>query len=74
MILIRFSDAAAERRALGALAGRFSFTTWKTGETVVPEAALAFLALEGIPFQVEGPATYGQTLPALRDASASPVQ
>jgi hypothetical protein len=74
MILIRFNDPAAERRALGALAGRFSFTTWKSGETVVPEAALAFLALEGIPFQVEGPATYGKTVPALRDVSAPSVQ
>ncbi len=74
MILIRFADVAAERRALGALAGRFSFTSWKTGETVVPEAALAFLALEGIPFQVEGPASHGKAVPALRDPAASPVQ
>jgi hypothetical protein len=74
MILIHFADAAAERRALGALAGRFSFTTWKSGETAVPEAALAFLALEGIPFQVQGPATYGKVVPALRDSSASTVQ
>jgi hypothetical protein len=74
MILIRFGDGAAERRALGALAGRFSFTSWKTGETVVPEAALAFLAVVGIPFRVEGPATYGKVVPALRDPDASSVQ
>jgi len=57
MILIRFPDAASERRALGYLPGRFSFKSWATGEMLVPESALPFLALEGIRFTVEGPAT-----------------
>jgi hypothetical protein len=74
MILIRFSDAASERRALGYLAGRFAFKTWSTGETLVPESALAHLAVEGIPFSVQGPATYEQSIPAVRDPAASPVQ
>ncbi len=56
MIVIRFPDSASERRALGYLAGRFSFSTRSTGETLVPEAALPFLAAEGIAFNVEGPA------------------
>jgi hypothetical protein len=58
MIIIRFSDAAAERRALGFLAGRFAFKSWDTGETVVPEQALAALAAEEISFVVEGPAKH----------------
>jgi hypothetical protein len=73
MIQIRFADAAAERRALGFLAGRFSFKTWATGVTVVPEAALASLAREGISFTVVGPATYEQYTPALRDAASNVV-
>jgi hypothetical protein len=57
MIRIRFSDTATERRALGFLAGRFSFKSWANGETLVPTTALAALAQEGIPFTVVGPAT-----------------
>ena len=37
--------------------GRFSFKSWVSGEMVVPESALAELAVEGIAFSVEGPAT-----------------
>ena len=74
MILIRFSDLDAKRRALGYLAGRFSFTTYKTGEMLVPQAALGELAIQGIQFSVEGPATYGQSIPALRSAAATPIQ
>lgn len=57
MIRIRFTDLDAKKRALGRLAGRFPFKSWATGEMLVPEAALGFLATENIPFQVEGPAT-----------------
>jgi hypothetical protein len=74
MIIIRFSDAAAERRGLGFLAGRFSFKTWSSGKTLVPEAALAYLAREGISFHAEGPATYEQLTSTVRDPSASAVQ
>jgi hypothetical protein len=73
MVRIRFKDSASERRALGYLAGRFSFKTWKSGETVLPEAALPFLAIEGISFSVEGPATYEQIIPPLRDPLAPAV-
>ena len=58
MIIICFPDAGSERKALGHLAGRFAFKTWATGQTAVPEAALASLAVHGIPFTVEGPASY----------------
>jgi hypothetical protein len=74
MIIIRCSDAEAKRRALSFLAGRFSFTTWKSGELLVPDDALSALAHEGIGFTVEGPPVYGQAVPALRNAAAAPVQ
>ncbi len=74
MIRIRFTDLDAKKRALGRLAGRFSFKSWATGEMLVPEPALAYLATEGIPFQVEGPATYEQSTPALRGAAPATVQ
>jgi hypothetical protein len=70
MIRIRFPDPGIERKALGFLAGRFSFKSWANGETLVPSAALAALALEGIPFSVAGPATYEQYAPTVRDPSA----
>lgn len=57
MIIIRFPDDAAKRRAIGWLPGRFSFKSWATGEMLVPAEALSCLAMEGIPFTVEGPAT-----------------
>ena len=66
MIIIRFPDDAAERRALGYLAGRFSFKSWSNGELMLPEQALACLAVEGIRFVVEGPAKYEHFSP-LRD-------
>ena len=74
MIRIRFTDLDAKKRAFGRLAGRFPFKSWATGEMLVPEAALGFLATENISFQVEGPATYEQITPAIRDSAPSPVQ
>ena len=73
MILIRFKDNEAKRRALGFLAGRFSFKSWATGEMAVPEAALAHLATEAISFTVEGPASYERLVSAVRDSTATPV-
>jgi len=61
----RFNDSTTETRALGFLAGRFSFTSWESGETLVPESALAALAIEGISFTVVDAPTYAQTIPAL---------
>ncbi len=71
MILIRFPDLDAKRRALAFLTGRFSFTSYRTGEMLVPFAALGELAVAGILFSVEGPPTYGQAVPSLR--SPAPV-
>jgi hypothetical protein len=72
MIIIRFKDAATERRAIGYLVGRFSGKSYANGETLVPEAALSHLAVEGIEFTVIGPATYERLAP-LRNPAASAV-
>ena len=73
MVIIRFTDEAAKRRAVGWLAGRFSFKSWSGGQMLVPESALPELALEGIPFISEGPATYEQILASLRISAAASV-
>jgi hypothetical protein len=73
MIRIRFTEDASKRRALGYLPGRFSFKSWASGEMIVPEAALASMAREGITFTVEGPATYEQIISAFRNPPASAV-
>ena len=44
-----------------------------SGEMLVPEGALGFLATENISFQVKGLATCEQITPALRDPAAAPV-
>ncbi len=73
MIIIRFPNADVERKALGFLTGRFSFTSWETGETAVPPQALGSLAAEGITFTVEGPAKYEQLIETLRTPAAKAV-
>ena len=73
MIVIRFSDAESKRRALGFLAGRFSFKSWATGEMAVLEVALAELATEGVTFSVEGPATYERLISAIRNPAPAAV-
>ena len=74
MITIRFPDRAAEKRALAFLLGRFSGHVLKTGEHLVPEAALEALADQNIPFSVEGKATYEQQVAAIRGAAPASVQ
>jgi hypothetical protein len=54
MTQISFPNLDAKRKALGRLAGRFPFKSWATGEMIVPETALSYLAAEGISFLVEG--------------------
>ncbi len=58
MVMIRFPDSQAQCKAVGYLAGRFSFKSWSNGDMLVPEPALPHLAVEGIQFSVIGPATY----------------
>ena len=69
MITITFPDREAEKRALGFLLGRFSGRVLKSGEHLVPEAALEALADQNIPFSVQGKSTYGQQIAPLRDSS-----
>jgi len=53
MVTIRFSDRETEKRALAFLLGRFSGRVLRTGEHLVPEAALEALADQNISFDVE---------------------
>jgi hypothetical protein len=55
MVLIRFPNPSDKLKALGYLPGRFAFKSWATGEMLVPEAALPFMAVEGISFTIERP-------------------
>ncbi len=72
MILIRFASLDAERKALCVLQGGSPSRAGRP-EMLVPETALPYLAVEGIAFTVEGPATYEQLAPALRDSPAPAV-
>jgi hypothetical protein len=70
MVVIRFPDRETEKEALGFLMGHFSGRVLRTGEHIVPEAALEALAEENISFTVLGKATYEQQLAALRGTAA----
>ena len=73
MITIVFPDRETEKRGLAFLLGRFSGRVLKTGEHLVPEAALEALAGENISFTVKGKATYAQQVAALRSAASTDV-
>jgi hypothetical protein len=73
MIMITFPDRVTERRALAFLLGRFSGRVLKSGEHLVPEAALAELAREDISFTVKGKASYEQQVAAIRGTASAPV-
>ncbi len=66
MVTVTFPDREVEKKALGFLLGRFSGGVLKTGEHIVPEAALEALADANIPFTVVGKTTYAQQLAAVR--------
>ena len=57
MVTITFPDRETEQRALGHLIGRFSGRVLKSGEHIVPEAALESLAEQNIPFTLQGKTT-----------------
>jgi hypothetical protein len=73
MVILRFETGEKERRALGWLAGRFSFKTWENGELMVHESVLPYLAREGITFKLQGQATYEHFRPAIRDSDPASV-
>src|SRR2546422_8509851 len=71
MVTITFPDRKTEKRALAFLLGRFSGRVLRSGEHLVPEAALEALADQNIPFTVKGKTTYEQQVAAVR-GTASP--
>jgi hypothetical protein len=74
MVTITFADRATEKRALAFLLGRFSGRVLRSGEHLVPEAALEALADQNISFTVRGKATYEQQVAAIRGAAPAPAQ
>lgn len=74
MITIRFPDRPTEKRALAFLLGRFSGRVLRSGDHIVPEAALEALADHGIEFVVKGKTTYEQQLAALRSSAPAEIQ
>jgi hypothetical protein len=74
MVTITFADRETEKRALAFLLGRFSGHVLRSGEHLVPEAALEALADQSIPFTVKGKTTYEQHVAAIRGASPASVQ
>lgn len=74
MITVTFPDRDTEKRAIAFLLGRFSGRVLRSGEHLVPEAALEALADQSIPFAVKGKATYVEQLAALRGSASTPVQ
>lgn len=64
MVTISFADPDTEKRALAFLLGKFSGHVLRSGEHLVPEAALETLAQQDIPFTVKSKATYEQQVAA----------
>lgn len=74
MVTIIFPVRDTEKRALAFLLGRFSGRVLRSGEHLVPEAALEALADQNIPFSVKGKTTYEQQMAAVRGPATPPVQ
>lgn len=74
MVTITFPDRQTEKRALAFLLGRFSGRVTRSGEHLVPEAALEALADQNIPFTVKGKTSYEQQVAAIRGTAPAPVQ
>jgi hypothetical protein len=73
MVIITFPDEATQRKGLGFLIGRFSAKVLKSGEHIVPEAALIALARQNIPFTVHGEASYEKQVAPLGSAATGEV-
>lgn len=74
MVTITFPDRETEKRALAFLLGRFSGRVLRSGEHLVPEAALEALADQNILFTVKGKTTYEQQMAAIRGVAPPSVQ
>jgi hypothetical protein len=73
MVTITFPDRETEKRALAFLLGRFSGRVLRSGEHLIPEAALKALADQNIPFTVLGKTTYEQQMAAIRGLASPTV-
>jgi hypothetical protein len=73
MVTITFPDRDTEKRALAFLLGRFSGRVLRSGEHLVPEAALEALADQNNSFTVQGKSTYEQQVAAIRGAASPSV-
>jgi hypothetical protein len=74
MVVVTFPSRAIAKKAVGFLLGRFSGRVLKSGEVIIPEAALEALAERGIPFTMKGKASYEKQVAALRSAASPSVQ
>ena len=74
MVVVTFPDKVTQQKALGFLLGRFSGKVLKSGEHILPEAALEALAEKNLSFTVKGKASYDQQIAALRSAASGAVQ
>lgn len=74
MVVITFPDADTRKKAVGFLLGRVSGKVLKSGELIVPDAALALLANKDIPFTVHGKASYEKQIAALRSTASDAIQ
>ena len=74
MVTITFADRETEKKALAFLIGRFSGRVLRSGEHLVPEAALEALADQNIEFTVKGKTTYEQQMAAVRGTASPSVQ
>jgi hypothetical protein len=73
MITIKFANRETEARALAFMIGRFSGRVLRSGEHLVPDAALEALAEQNIAFTVLGKATYEQQLAAIRGTAPTSI-
>jgi hypothetical protein len=74
MVTITFPDRETEKQALAFLLGRVSGRVLRSGEHIVPEAALEALAIQDIPFSVIGRTTYEEQTAVIRGPAPTPVQ
>lgn len=73
MVVITFPDKETQKKALGFLLSRFYGKVFKSGEHIVPEAALGALAEQNFEFTVKGKANDSQ-VEEIRSALARPLQ
>ena len=74
MVVVTFPDKRTQLKALGFLMERFSGSVLKTGEHIVPEAALAALAQQNIVFTVKGKISHAEQVAKIRSLAARTVQ